>query len=355
MNLEPIKKLLQHTYQTNEYPALLKQMTQWSEERPLDGIRLLDATPVYRNTLLKHLALINAGAQLTVGISDVMAHDPTIVRLLKDCGIPVSEAGHREEETDFDMILDCAGSFSHLVPRIGYMELTHSGIDSFRDNRRPVFFADGGKIKRIETCLGTGESYFRAMQQLGYTDWEGRKLILFGCGKVGSGILFHAHSKGVKTTVVSDISCLPPNISNYAAEIIDYRDLAHITQALQGAYAVVTATGIHNALTAIPAEALTGSGALLANMGVEDEYGPHIAPESVLNNKKTLNFILEEPTRLRYIDATMALHNAGAVYLKKQHNWQSYRLIMPPEEIEAEILDVTRMNGLLGKELAYIS
>lgn len=354
MNLKPIEKLLRQTYEEAEYPALKEQMTRWTQEKPLAEMRVLDATPVYRNTLLKHLALIAAGARLTVGISRVMAHDPAIVRLLNDCDIPVCDADNSSGETDFDLILDCAGSFSRLTPRIGYVELTHSGIDAFQNNRRPVFFADGGRIKRIETCLGTGESYFRAMRQLGYRDWEGRKLVLFGCGKVGSGILFQAHGKGIKTTVVTDTGCLQPDTASYAAEVIDYRDLPRIVQALQGAYAVVTATGLPNALAAIPAEALTGCGALLANMGVEDEYGPHIAPEAVLNNKLTLNFILEEPTRLRYIDATLALHNAGAVYLKEQGFPPSYRFLLPPEAIETEILSVTRQNGLLEKELAYI-
>ena len=355
MNLEKIEKLIRHAYQENEYPALKEQMTRWAEERTLEGIQLLDATPVYRNTLLKHLALIASGAQLTVGISRVMAHDPAIVYLLKECGIPIYDADKSDKDADFDMILDCAGSFSHIIPRIGYVELTHSGIDSFKANQRPVFFADGGKIKRIETCLGTGESYFRAMRQLGYNDWEGRKLVLFGCGKVGSGILFQAHIKGAKVTVVSDTECLNPDIKNYTADIIDYRDLPRITKALSDAYAVVTATGKKNALSEIPAEILTGCGALLANMGVEDEFGPHISPESVLNKKHTLNFILEEPTHLRYIDATMALHNAGAVYLKEQKFPHSYRFILPPEEIETEILSVTRKKGLLDKELAYIN
>lgn len=355
MNLKPIEELLRHTYQESEYPALKEQMQHWSKESPLDGIQLLDATPVYRNTLLKYLALIAAGVQLTVGISRVMAHDPDIVRLLTVCAIPVCEAESCNGERVFDLILDCAGSFSHLIPRIGYVELTHSGIDSFQNNQRPVFFADGGKIKRIETCLGTGESYFRAMQQLGYKEWEGRKLILFGCGKVGSGILFQAHGRGMKIIVVSDTDCLRPDIKDYATEVIDYRDLPRIIKSLQGAYAVVTATGIRNALSNIPAEILTGCGALLANMGVEDEFGPHVTPEFVLNNKQTLNFILEEPTRLRYIDATMALHNAGAVYLKEQHFPPAYRFLLPPETIETEILSVTRQKGLLDKELMYIS
>lgn len=84
MNLEKIEKLIRHAYQENEYPALKEQMTCWAEERPLEEIQLLDATPVYRNTLLKHLALIASGVQLTVGISRVMAHDPAIVNLLKE-------------------------------------------------------------------------------------------------------------------------------------------------------------------------------------------------------------------------------------------------------------------------------
>ena len=65
MNLKPIEELLRHTYQESEYPALKEQMQHWSKKSPLDGMQLLDATPVYRNTLLKYLALIAAGAQLS--------------------------------------------------------------------------------------------------------------------------------------------------------------------------------------------------------------------------------------------------------------------------------------------------
>ncbi len=354
MDLEPIKELLRQTYREIEYPALKEQAACWEKERPLEGIRVLDATPVYRNTLLKHLSLIAAGAELTVGISGVMAHDPRIVRLLQTCGIPVCREEGCRKENAFDLILDCAGSFSRLIPGIGYVELTRSGAGAYKKNGRPVFFADGGKIKRIETCLGTGESYFRAMKQLGYDDWEGRRLVLFGCGKVGLGILFQARSRGVDTTVVSDTSCLPRKARDYATAVIDYRDMTRIEAALWGAYAIVTATGVRDALAAIPAEKLAGCGALLANMGVEDEFGPHVPPESVLNRKKTLNFILEEPTQLRYIDATMALHNAGAAYLKDLHVPPRYAFLLPPESMEEKILAVTRSKGVLGKELDFI-
>ena len=354
MNLRPVLDLLHNSYRAEEYPALKEQTAEWKKARPLEGLRLLDATPVYRNTLLKHCALLAAGAELTVGISPVMAHDPGIVRLLQECGIPVRTAEECKRDAAFDLILDCAGAFSPLIPHIGYVELTRSGAGSYRSNRRPVFFADGGRIKRIETCLGTGESYFRAMHRLGYDGWEGRRLVLFGCGKVGLGILFYAHKSGARTTVVTDTRCLPPQAHAYAERIVDYRNTEEVAATLQGAYAAVTATGVRHALAALPPEALTGSGALLANMGVEDEFGPQIAPHCVLNGKRTLNFTLEEPTRLRYIDATMALHNAGAVYLRERRLPQEYALILPPEETENEILAVTRRDGLLGEELELI-
>lgn len=81
------------------------------------------------------------------------------------------------------------------------------------------------------------------MQQLGYNNWKGRKLVLFVCTKVGFGILFQAHIKGAEVTVVSDTECLNPDIKNYTADIIDYRDLPRITKALSDTYAIVTATG----------------------------------------------------------------------------------------------------------------
>ena len=51
--------------------------------RPLSGFSVLDATPVFRNTLLKYRALLAAGAELSVGVSDVVAKDPRIVDKLK--------------------------------------------------------------------------------------------------------------------------------------------------------------------------------------------------------------------------------------------------------------------------------
>lgn len=355
MDFEPINRVLEGAYARAEFPALDAQWRLWKDSRPLAGARILDATPVFRNSLLKYRALAYAGAELTVGISQVMPCDASVVRLLGECGIAVCNAGECSGKEVFDIVADCAGAFSFLSPRIGFVELTRSGADAYRHSNRPVFFADGGRIKRIETCLGTGESFFRAMRRLGYGNWRGRKIVVFGCGKVGSGILYYAHKEGARCFAVTDTAQADERLRMVAEEVVDFRDTAAVAGVLDGAFAAVTATGVRDALKGIPPEVLTGCGALLANMGVEDEFGPGVPPERVLNGKRTLNFILEEPTLLRYIDATLALHNAGAAYLLERHLPAEYRFIMPPEETEEAILEVTRRNGLIGEDLDIIS
>lgn len=273
--LNSIDELITSTYREEEYPVSLYQTREWSRTLPLKGLTILDATPVFRNTLVKHRALIAAGAELIVGISDVMPRDEEIADLLRRSGIRVM----RPEDTppEVDIILDCAAAFSTWQPRIGFVELTRSGVEKFANAEKPVYLADNGRIKRIETCLGTGESYYRAIKQLGYDDWKDRKLVVFGCGKVGTGIIMYAHQLGARVTVVTDPQSVTERIRRFAVEIIDYKDTFKVARTVKDAYAIVTATGVAHALEGnCPAESLIHSQALLANMGVEDEYGPSI-------------------------------------------------------------------------------
>ena len=74
-------------YRTDEFPALAEQIALWSETRPFDGIKILDATPVFRNTLVKYLALLSGGAELTVAIGEKIPADLTIFNMLPEFGI----------------------------------------------------------------------------------------------------------------------------------------------------------------------------------------------------------------------------------------------------------------------------
>ncbi|MFR9620265.1 MAG: NAD(P)-dependent oxidoreductase [Rikenellaceae bacterium] len=349
-----IEEILHKAYQTTEYPTLIDQCNKWGESRPLKGLTILDATPVFRNTTAKYMALVAAGAEVVVGVSRVMPCDEEVKKLLIESGFRVVDGDDKvAEDLGIDIILDCAAAFIDWPVRLGYVELTLSGIERYRASGKRVYMADSGRIKRIETSLGTGESFFRAMAQLGYEEWSGRKLVLFGSGKVGCGILSYAVRKGAEVWVVSDTESIMPQVVAAAKGVVDYRSREEVDEVCRAAYAVVCATGVVGAVErATDVEALLASEALLANMGVEDEFGATIPADRVLEQKRPINFILEEPTHMKYIDATMALHNAGALHLASASGSQG--AIMPSTETEEELLDVSRRDGVIGEELATI-
>lgn len=346
---EKIVRLLQGVYCVEEYPALADQIASWQKSKPLTGLRLLDVTPVFRNTMVKYVALMEAGAELTVGLSQFVPHDAKVVAFLRSIGVEVIDATEYGQ-AEFDIILDCAGEFAHCDARLGYVELTRSGVERYEGCPKPVFVADSGRIKRIETLLGTGESLFRAMRSLGHEQFNGRKVVLFGSGKVGSGIIIYGASLGAQITVVTDSATVSADVAAKCTKVIDHRDVESVMAEVSDAFLVVTATGRAEAISDRRlADTITVSSALLANMGVEDEFGQYIPQQRVLNNKKPLNFILDEPTHMKYIEATMALHNAGALYIATHGD--GHGLIDPPAQMEQHLLEITSSRGVIASEL----
>lgn len=342
--IESILNYLKTIYSEAEYPALAHQIAHWKQSAPLANLEILDATPIFGNTMLKYVALLSGGAKLTIGVSAKIPKDDRIVDFLRSISVRVVDDS---TPLEFDVVMDCAAAFSEFPARVGYVELTRSGVDGYQHCQKPVFLADSGRIKRIETSLGTGEGYFRAMDRLGYNHWSGRSLVVFGSGKVGRGIVLYAERRGAVVTVVTN----PADGSNLKCNVVDCHDKRAVETVVENAYAVVSATGVPGALAPFR-HSLNQSKALIANMGVEDEFGESFPSSRVLNHKEPLNFLLEEPTLLRYIDATMALDNAGALYLIS--NTLPNGLIMPPIEMEEELLAITKKSGLITDELERI-
>ena len=380
-------EIVKSSYSGPEYPVLGAFSREWAFSRPFEGLRVLAATPVFRNTLLQYRALLAGGANLVVGIAGsgkdcagadaagaAMPCDLGIVDVLRENGIPVigvQEALEMEARcadsgaSAFDLILDCAGQFSACHPRFGFVELTRSGVQFYENCEHPVYVADSGIVKRIETCLGTGEGYVRALAQLGHDFDDGKKFVVFGSGKVGQGIVLQLLRSGANVQVVTDCSrgsnaFLDAN----GVPVTDCNDLDGVAALVRDADFVVTATGVKGALDRPQiVEALLASDAVLANMGVEDEYGPGVPATRVLAEKKPLNFILEEPTHLKYIDASLALHAAlGELLLQEAAGVSSQESasaankkagpLDPPSELEQRILSMTMQDGLIGAEIA---
>ena len=372
MNLQSIlSSVLDEVYEKNEYPALAALESEWTHTRPFDGLRVLVATPIYRNTMTEYRALVAGGADLLVGFSEF--NDPDVVDFMREWGVPVvtpAEMLEAESRGEFvDLVLDCAGPFAVLHPKIGFVELTRSGVHYYKDAEKPVYVADSGIVKRIETSLGTGDGYFRGLEKLGLGgDFEGKKLLVFGSGKVGSGIALQGVRRGCNVTVVTDLKrgqsqnsasseTMPAGdfsavLEQNGVDVVDCHDYAAVASLIENSDFVVTATGVKNALSAPElAPALLSTKAILANMGVEDEYGEAVPAEKVLNDKGPLNFILEEPTHLKYIDTSLALHAALAERLVQETATLEDGLHFPPQEIEQRLLTIAIQNGVIGPEI----
>ncbi len=356
-------EIINEHYEPREYPALALLADQWVRSRPFEGLKVLVGTPIYRNTLLQYRTLMAGGAEVFVGYSSVMPYDAKIISCLKENGVAVVNAEDVKNGSvadDFDLILDCAGQFSFCNPRKGFVELTRSGVQFFEKSQFPVYVADSGIVKRIETTLGTGDGYFRALEQLNYHDFENKKLVVFGSGKVGCGIALQGVRRGMQVTTITDTKNRNTStdfshvLENNDVTIVDYQNEKAVLESVENSDYMVTATGIKSALTLSVVQFLQGNTKVVcANMGVEDEYGTLVSAFRVLNRKAPLNFILEEPTHLKYIDASLALHAALAERLLEDLNrgdkFQGPR--DPAGDIEQRLLVTTIQNGEIGPEV----
>lgn len=296
-------------YPVTEWPTLSQQYERWRDERPLVGVTILDGTPAMRNTAAKYLPLVAGGAHVAIGVSPTVPYDRTVVGELANLArLSVLE---QSKQIEADVVLDCAGTWAHIPARFGYAELTRSGVDRYRNCPLPVIIVDSGHVKQLENYFGTGDGFVRALAKLGYEDLTDRRVTIFGAGKVGRGIANELNLRGSIVTVVDDAqkaADVPESIP------VDRFDERAVESTLDTSWCVVTATGVVGAV-AQHAHVLTASDALLANMGVEDEFGPGVPGDRVLNQKRPLNFILDEPTRLAFLDPTFTLSNACAVKL----------------------------------------
>ena len=346
MKTEAIQLITNHIsrrYNVAEYPALQRQVNDWHERKPLPGMKLLDGTPLFTNTLVKFLPLLAGGADLTVAVSDMIPYDATLLPLLEAWGVPIVK---NATLGDYDCILDCGGAHSKLTPRLGVVELTRSGYYHYETSELPVILVDDSRVKTIETCLGTGDGFMRGMEQLGYRDWKGKNIVIFGYGKVGRGVAYYCHEKGA---VVMAVDKAEVPAAEYVT-LIDKNDRKAIQAALREAWCIVTATGVRHALRGNgAAEILRGGDQLVVAIGIEDEWGDELPMERRLCGGQPVNFLLDEPTQLRYIDATMALSNAAVLELK--HGRVPAGVHRIPPSVEAYYWQAVEDGGLISNEL----
>lgn len=307
-------------YAHSEMPFLNKQLEKAKATKPYRGITILHNVPFTKSTLVKLGVLYAGGAELTVTSPSFMEADPYLVRDFVAAG-GRWKLLHEIHNEVFDFHLDCAAELmSRIAPKIGTVEITGTGSNKYGVNETsyPVISVDQSSIKNLEGILGTGEAFVRAFETLTQEEIAGKRFMIFGYGKVGKGIAHYLKKKNSDVIVIDKSSENIQRANSSGVEAYLASEVARVEEIAANAFAIVTATGVKNAISdnyhkhAFQAK-------YLANMGGEDEFGYKFSTKEVMCDKRPINFFIENPTLMRYLDPVFYAHNQGVDILRNSN------------------------------------
>jgi adenosylhomocysteinase len=306
------------------------------------------------STLMMIDILLKAGSTVSVTYADDLVFHQDILDKLCQQGlyIPFVDLNKSKYKTYFDLVIDYGGYLANILqPTAGFIELAHVEHKRYLESKSPIISVDASFIKYIETTLGTGDGFVRAVKKIAVNneeDYTKQTFLVFGYGKVGRGIAHCLVQAGVAKNKIM---------------IVEVRDKP-LTQAKKNGYIgynlvnqyeairlllpkvdyAVTATGISGTIsryfTLKDFEKVT----YLANMGTYDEWGQQFPASQILHHKKPLNFILEIPTRVCYLDPIFALMIESSAYAFDNKKDPSFKVYKPPKTLQKDILE-TWMNN----------
>lgn len=308
-------------YPQDKAPFLHEQLAEWTQSKPLLGLDVLHHVPLVPNTLLKIACLVSAGANVVVTNPNFMSAHPAAIRALSDADILYVEDLSTLRGKDFDLYFDCGAELYQKLgsPRKGAIELTGSGDQYYRQQKLsfPVVSIDRTYTKQLETIFGCAESASQAIVKLTDINLVKQSWMVFGFGKIGRGLAYYCVNNQVPVVVVDKDENVRRSAESFGIKTIDPNEDEKIQFGLSQSDLVVTATGCGNILSRYPKNWFAGK--LLVNMGVLDEFGPNFQAHEVLNNKLPVNFVLDDPTPIEYIDPELYAHNIASLELLNSH------------------------------------
>ncbi|RUR07323.1 NAD-binding protein [Legionella sp. km772] len=329
-----------NVYSPKEAPFMHKQLGAWEKSQPLKGLNIVHHVPVVENTLLKIACLTKAGAKVTVThpYSFCQASEVAIATL-SNAGIRFIEDPKTLKNECFDLYFDCGAELYQILgaPQIGAIELTGSGDEFYRQQELsfPVISIDRTLTKQLETVFGCAESSYTALSLLTGIDPASKSWLIFGFGKIGRGLAYYCKQNQLPIVVVDVCDKQRQLAQSLGIKAIHPEDNDLLKEAILNADIIATATGKKAIMNAYPTSWFSGK--ILANLGVYDEFGPLFREELVLNNKKALNFVLKDPTPMRYIDPEFWIHNQAALLLLSDK--LSHEVHSIPEELDKQIIE----------------
>lgn len=362
--------LLKLIEETNDISMDEKQCTQallntWKNTLPLFKQKILINCHLTKATLLIVELFLFSGAEVKVTCTDdLVCHEP-IKEIINDLGIYLlpDELSLVAYKNYFDVILDCGAYLANsLVPRKGFVELTHVENSRYQTTNCPVISVDNSFIKRLETSFGTGDGFVRAIKELSLktsSDYRLKTYLIFGYGKVGEGICACLHRALVPKDRIIVVEANEEN--RIAAKNKGFRaysisqDEQTIKQLLQDSIScAVTATGIKGSISQYFSPLDFSNVEYLCNMGTYDEWGDDFAEDFILHKKRPLNFMLDYPTKILYLDPIFALLACATLDIVQQNTNQLFFIQKPNIVTQRKVLDVWLKNNHLHHDVEQL-
>lgn len=309
-------------YSQTNAPFMHQQFAEWSTLQPLAGLKVLHHVPLVANTLLKISCLVAAGAEVTVTNPHNFCHaQPEAISCLNKAQIPYVENLETLANTQFDLFFDCGAELYQILgkPSLGAIELTGSGDNYYRQKELdfPVISIDRSLTKQLETVFGCAESSHQALKKLTHLEPSATFWLIFGFGKIGRGLAYFCYQNKVPVMLVDTDPLQRTAAQQLGIKAIDPQNISELECAFQEANVIATSTGQKAIMSKYPKTWFKDK--ILANLGVYDEFGPQFSAEEVLNNKMPINFVLHDPTPMKYIDPEFYIHNLVALsFLQEQ-------------------------------------
>lgn len=305
-------KSVKRSFNDEQFPFLQRQLERAHTTKPYQNLRLLHHIPFTKETILKLEILYAGGADLVVTSPSFMVVDEQLKQRFIDAGGTWMDYNTLKGER-FDIVLDCAAEILNVVePRIGTVEITGTGTNKYEAAalNYPVISVDQSAVKYLEGVLGTGEAFVRAFLELTNTILDNQKIMIFGYGKVGKGMVHHLLEHTNHIVVVEKDRVKLEEAKKAGLLTVESDNKLLVEQHASEAFAIVTATGRENVISDhYDKNAFTAN--YLVNMGGDDEFGYQFDASEVMCEKQPINFFIDKPTLMRYLDPVFYAHNLG--------------------------------------------
>lgn len=331
-------EVVHNKFGRKDAPFLTRLCDEVYSKQPYKGLKILHNIPLTLEAVLKMEPLLLGGAEVTASCITSLPPNEDAVNILKAANIPI-QIEHKFD-SEYDFALDCCGELVDvIVPKIGAVELTQTGSEIYKNSRcgYPVISIDDSELKYLETLFGTGDGFVRAIRSVGDQEIYDKKFVLFGCGKVGIGIVYALLKFTDNIVVIEKNKSQIELLSRKGIKCIRDTDIDRIKVEIKNAYCVVTATGIKGLVSNFYGLKKENFGnSILTNMGADDEYGDNFHTSHVFFDKKPLNFAISEPTAIKYLDPVLYAHNVSIDLILSQKTTPGYHAF--PDDLAQKIL-----------------